>query len=77
MDYTQAALWTLGAAAAVFGWFARQLWSAVQELKKDMNSLRVLVGTDYIRYDRLQDALKPLMDALHEIKGALAGKADK
>lgn len=77
MEYMQLAICLLGLACGALGWFARQVWSAVQELKRDMSELRVLIGTDYVRYDRLQDAMKPVMDSLHEIKQTLAGKADK
>lgn len=77
MDYVQIIMGVLGIVCAVLGWFARQVWTAVNDLKKDLNKLQIMVGTDYIRYDRLQDALKPVMDSLHEIKITLAGKADK
>jgi hypothetical protein len=77
MDYTQIALWTLSLACACFGWFARQVWGAVQALKDEMANLRVQISTDYVRYDRLQDAMKPILDSLQEIKHTLAGKADK
>jgi hypothetical protein len=77
MDLTQIAVMALGLVCACLGWFARQVWGAVQELKKDVSDLRVLIGTDYVRYDRLQDALKPVMDSLQEIKQTLSGKADK
>jgi len=77
MDLTQVALWGLGVACACLGWFARQVWSAVNDLKKEVNQLHVMIGTDYVRYDRLQDAFKPIMDSLQEIKQTLAGKADK
>lgn len=76
-DFTSLVLWVLGIACASLGWFGRQIWGAVQELKQDMSELRVLIGTDYVRYDRLQDAMKPIMDSLQEIKTTLAGKADK
>lgn len=76
-QYTSFILWGLGIACAALGWFGRQLWGAVQDLKSDMSELRVLIGTDYVRYDRLQDAMKPIMDSLQEIKTTLAGKADK
>lgn len=77
LDLTQILVGVLGVVCTVLGWFARQVWAAVQELKADMGELRVLIGTDYVRYDRLQDAMKPIMDSLHEIKQTLAGKADK
>lgn len=77
MDYTSIILALLGVACAVLGWFARQVWGAVSELKKDLATLQIMIGTDYVRYDRLKDALEPIMNALHEIKTTLAGKADK
>jgi hypothetical protein len=76
-NYTQLILFALGIFCAVLGWFSRQVWGAVQALKEDVNKLRVMIGTDYIRYDRLRDALEPVMTSLHEIKQTLAGKADK
>jgi hypothetical protein len=77
LNFTQLSLFALGIACGILGWFARQVWGAVQELKDDVNKLRVMIGTDYIRYDRLQDAMKPIVDSLNEIKQTLAGKADK
>ena len=77
MEITQIALWVLGAVCGVLGWFARELYGATQALRKDLSSLEVRIGTDYVRYDRLQDAFKPIMDSLHEIKQTLSSKADK
>jgi hypothetical protein len=77
MDYTQIVMGILAITCTVLGWFARQVWTATLKLKEDLNELKILVGTEYVRYDRLQDALKPVMDSLHEIKVTLAGKADK
>lgn len=61
----------------VFGWFARQLWSSIQDLKSELNILKVEIGTNYVRYDRLKDMMEPIMDALTEIKDTLKNKADK
>ena len=77
VDYIQPILWILGIACSALGWFARQMWSAVQELKRDMNDMRLLISDDYVRYDRLKDAMRPVMESLQEIKQTLAGKADK
>jgi hypothetical protein len=77
LNYTTLALSILALAGTVLGWFARQLWSAVQGLAGEVNDLRVLIGTEYIRYDRLQDALKPILESLGEIKHTLISKADK
>lgn len=77
MEISQIAIWVLSAACGILGWFARELYSAMQALRKDLSTLEVRISSDYIRYDRLQDAFKPVMDSLSEIKHALNGKADK
>lgn len=64
-------------ATGVLGWFARQLWDAVQALRKDLTSLQVQISNDYVRYDRLKDILKPLMDGIEEIKEILRTKVDR
>jgi len=70
--------------STVIGWFARQLWDAVKELKndlgtlqKDLGHLEVKLAKEYVPYDRLKDALEPIMNALIEIKDTLKTKADK
>ena len=73
----QLALWALGVVSALLGWFARELYAATQQLRKDLSALEVQITSDYVRYDRLQDAMKPIMDSLSEIKHTLDGKADK
>lgn len=77
MDYKDIILFILGTGLTCLGWFARQVWGAVQELKTELNTLKVEIGTNYIRYDRLKDIMEPIMDALTEIKETLKGKADK
>lgn len=77
MDLTQLAVGLLSAVCAVLGWLARELYAATQSLRKDLSALEVRIGTDYVRYDRMQDMFKPVMEALQEIKHALAQKADK
>lgn len=77
MEVTQIVMWALGMACTILGWFARELYAATQSLRKDLSALEVQISTDYVRYDRLQDAMKPIMDSLTEIKHTLSGKADK
>lgn len=77
MNLEQMIIGLIGIACGILGWFARELYNATQALRKDLSALEVQIGRDYVMYDRLQDALKPVMDSLHEIKQALQGKADK
>ena len=77
MSLEQVFMALVGIACGVLGWFGREMYSAIQSLRKDLSNLEVQISRDYVRYDRLQDAFKPVMDSLHEIKQALMGKADK
>jgi hypothetical protein len=77
MEVTQIVMWGLGMACTILGWFARELYAATQSLRQDLSALEIRIGSDYIRYDRLQDAMKPIMDSLADIKHALDKKADK
>lgn len=77
MNLEQVFLVLLGLTCGILGWFARELYNATQSLRKDLSALEVKLSSDYVRYDRLQDAMKPIMDSLHEIKVALQHKVDK
>lgn len=70
-------MYLVSAACGVLGWFARELYQATQKLRSDLSALETRIGTDYVRYDRLQDALRPLMDAIREVKDAVSHKEDK
>ncbi len=77
MDLTTIWLTVTGVATGVLGWFARELWNAVQQLKADLGKLEIRIGTDYVRYDRLQDSLKPIVTTLERIETVLSHKVDK
>jgi len=77
MNIEQAFMILLGISTGALGWFSRSLWDAVIKLKEDLNKLEVKLSAEYVRYDRLQDAMKPVMEALSEIKNALNHKQDK
>ena len=73
-----------GASLAVVGWFARQLWDSVKELKTDIGDLRLHMSETYVkksevetlrgemdkRFDRLEQMIARLYDKID-------GKADK
>lgn len=65
------------AASAVLGWFARELWAAVQSLKKDLARLREEIATDRVHKDDFKEALKEVKDMLGKIFDRLDHKADK
>lgn len=66
-----------GAALASIGWFARQLWDAVQKLKSDMSSLELSISNNYVKKDDFKDGVKELKDMLSKIFDRLDSKADR
>ena len=68
---------SLGIASAVFGWLARELWSAVKELKADLSRLSVELPKTYVTRDDYREDLKGIKDMLGKIFDKLEHKADK
>ena len=77
MELTQIITAGLAIACTILGWFARELYAATQALRKDLSALEVRIGTDYVRYDRLQDALKPLVEAIKEVKEQMSNRIER
>jgi hypothetical protein len=66
-----------GAALATIGWFARQLWDAVQKLKADMSRLELSISDNYVKKDDFKDGIKELKDMLGKIFDKLDSKQDR
>ena len=67
----------IGVVLSVLGWFARQLWDAVQTLKNDMKELEVELPTHYLRKDEFESRLDKIENMLERIFDRLDHKADK
>lgn len=77
MDYQQLLNVFLGVSMSVIGWFARELWSAVKELKSDLSKLREDLPKTYLSRDDYRSDLKDIRDMLGKIFDKLDGKQDK
>jgi hypothetical protein len=66
-----------GAALATIGWFARQLWDAVQKLKNDMSRLELSISNNYVKKDDFKDGIKELKEMLGKIFDKLDSKQDR
>ena len=66
-----------GGCLAVMGWFARELWTAVQELKKDLAKLREEIPKEYVPKDEYRSDVIRLHDKLDEVARLLGAKADR
>lgn len=67
----------LSVASAVMGWFLRELWVMVKEMKKDIGDLEVEVSANFVRKDELRDFRNEIINHLIRIEAKLDGKADK
>ena len=67
----------LGIAMSVVGWFARELWSAVKELKADLSKLREDLPKTYVGRDDYREDMRDIKDMLGKIFDKLDNKQDK
>ena len=67
----------LGVSSAVFGWLARELWTAVKDLKEDLTTLSVELPKTYVTRDDYRADLKEIKEMLGKIFDRLDNKADK
>ena len=63
----------LGACMAGAGWFARELWTAVQDLKNDLSKL----PTIYVARQDYKDDMREVKEMLGKIFDKLDNKVDK
>ena len=66
-----------GVGLTVIGWFARELWTAVKELKNDLGKLREELPKTYATRDDVKDGFKEVKDLLNDIYQELRRKQDK
>lgn len=67
----------LGIGMTVVGWFARELWAAVKELKADLAKLREDLPKDYVARDDYKEDIREVKALLAKIFEKLEHKADR
>ena len=53
------------------GWFCKELWNAVQDLKTDVSELRAHVSDNYLRKDDFSSRWEEVLKAVHRIEDKL------
>lgn len=76
-EYQTILNWVMGTALAVSGWFARQLWDAVTELKRDLAGLREEIAKDYVPKNDFREFASEIRQMFQRISDKLDEKADK
>jgi len=54
-------------AGLILGWFLRELWAAVKELKADLAKLREELPKDYVTKDDYRQDVKELKDMISKL----------
>jgi uncharacterized coiled-coil DUF342 family protein len=67
----------LGIGFTVLGWFARELWSAVKELKSDLSKIKEDLPKTYIARDDYRQDMNEIKSMLSKIFDKLDNKQDK
>ena len=67
----------IGGGFAILGWFARELWGAVKELRADLVKLREDLPKDYVAKDDYREDIRDIKAMLAKIFEKLEAKADK
>lgn len=67
----------LAVASSVTGWFARELWNAVKELKSDVSDLREKMPQAYVMKEDYRRDIYEIKEYLSKIFDRLDNKADK
>lgn len=64
-------------AIAVGGWFAREIWGAVKELRKDLHAIETDLPKSYVSKFDMDKRMDHIEDMFKRIYDKLDGKADK
>lgn len=66
-----------GAILTALGWFGRQLWDAVTQLRQDIRIIERDLPVLYVRRDDFVERMNRIEDMLGKIFDKLDGKVDK
>lgn len=67
----------LSAVSGILGWLAKELWTAVKELKDDLAKLREELPKTYSPKQDVKEGFKEIKDMLSTISLKLDNKVDK
>lgn len=77
MDYQSLLNVFLVFVSSITGWFAREMWTAVKELKSDLAKLREDLPKTYVVKDDYREDIRDIKDMIGKIFDKLDSKSDK
>jgi hypothetical protein len=67
----------LSSSSLVLGWFLREMWAAVKELKMDLSKLREELPKQYVAKDDYRQDIREFKEMLNKLFDRLDTKVDK
>jgi hypothetical protein len=67
----------IGLAISAVGWWCRQIWDSIQDLKNDVKRIEIDLPHYYVTKDDYKDDIAEVKKILNEIFQELKTKADK
>ena len=62
---------------AVIGWFCREMWTAMENLKEDIAKLREELPTKYVSKSDFSDRWEEVLKAIHRIEDKIDRISEK
>ena len=63
--------------SSVTGWFAREMWSAVKDLKADLSKLREDLPRTYVLREDYKQDIRDIKEMINKIFDKLENKSDR
>ena len=56
----------LSCVVAALGWFAREIWDAIKDLRKDIKDIEQALPENYVRRDDFRDSMQDVREDMRE-----------
>lgn len=77
MDHQSLLNLAFSLATGIGGWFAREVWNAVKELRADLHQLEIDLPKEYVQKVDLDKRMEHIEQMFQRIYDKLDNKADK
>jgi uncharacterized coiled-coil DUF342 family protein len=67
----------LGSVLAFIGWFAREIWDSVKELRKDIHQIEKGLPEIYVRRDDLKEVRQEMAARFDKLENMMSGVFDR
>ena len=77
MDWQTLINLALGCVIAFIGWFAREIWASVKELRKDIHQIEKDLPEIYVRRDDLREVRMEMMARFDKLESIMSSFFDR